>query len=493
VLTDGWTEEELASVLQQFQPRVVEDYFVHVPHPVQQVALSINAEELLFGGAVGGGKSDYALMCALQYVDVPGYAALILRRTWPDLNAPGAILERFGTWMAPHIQNKSVKKQEGGRTWRFPSGAIIQFGYVNRAANVTKFQGAEYQTIIFDEATLFESEVYQYIRSRLRRPSIPCGVCTAKLTRYIDGEGQVRFKHSKAGGACATPLPDPRALAQYEPAKKDGLTVFDIPLRLRATANPGGISHQFFKERFIDEETREPTAVFIPSTLNDNPSLDREEYTKTLEHLSPVDKERMLNGDWEVMDAGNLFNRGDFEFVDELPRPAEIKSRVRYWDFAASDGQQSDYTVGALCSVTHDGRWFIEDLQRVKYLPPAVERLVRKTAELDGINVKIYAEQEPGSSGKSMMSHFKRRVLAGYHFDGIRSTGTKTARANSLVSQVSAHNVYVKKSSWNQKFLDEASTFPLGQHDDQIDAVAGAFVAMTAMKKPVKLVTSFGA
>lgn len=475
-----FTAEEINRL---FPVRTVPEYDVQTPHPAQQIALSLNHKEILYGGAAGGGKSSYLLMAALQYVDVPGYSALILRRTWPDLKSPGAILDRFMGWMA----GKPVHKGDQGRLWTFPSGAKLQFGYIQREEAKYKFQGAEYQFIGFDEGTQFEPEVYEYLSTRLRKPTIPCLICAQPVTRYIS-QGQVRYRHSENSPGCPGVLPDPVSIKEYGPAP-DGTTIFDLPLRMRVTANPGGKSHEFFYEKFVNPETRDGSVVFIPAALRDNPSLNQAEYKKQLEGISAIDRERLLNGNWEIMDEGRMFDRGAFEILDEPPAPYEIKTRVRFWDFAATDSKKSDYTAGALCSITHDGRWIIEDMIHVRKDPPDVEKIVRKTAISDGIGVPVWAEQEPGSSGKSYISHLKRNVLAGFQFNGERSTGSKIDRAKALASQAEADNVYLVEGDWNKEFIDEASLFPESKHDDQIDAVAGAFNKMAFTgRRPLRII-----
>lgn len=471
----------------------MDKYLIHTPHPVQQIALSLNNRELLFGGSAGGGKSDYMLMAALQYIDVPGYAALILRCSWPDLNNPNSILSRFTEWMAPWMKAKEVHRGDQGRQWTFPSGARIQFGYAARDADKYKFQGAEYQFIGFDEATQFESSVYEYLLSRLRKPQIPCAICTLPLTRYI-ANGQVRYRHQQNNIACPNPLPDPGTIAQYQ-AASDGTTIFDVPIRMRATANPGGLSHLYFKERFIEQKHKDGNgkpvdAAFIPSALKDNPYLSREEYEATLANLSVVDRERLLNGDWEIMDEGNFFKRGDFNFIDHRPDSEHIVGRCRFWDFAATEEKSADFTAGALCSITTEGRWIIEDIQHFQADPAEVERRVKQTAINDGISVRIYSEMEKGSAGKSLASHYTRNVLPGFQYKAIPVSGEKEARAGALVSQASMHNVDIVKGNWNLKLLDEFSTFPKGQHDDQVDAVAHAFIQLAGLtgKRRVRVI-----
>jgi hypothetical protein len=88
--------------------------------------LLLNNEEALYGGAAGGGKSDAMLMAALQYVDVPGYNAILFRRTFQDLALPESLMDRSLQWLG----GSDAKWNSSTHTWTFPSGARLAFGYL---------------------------------------------------------------------------------------------------------------------------------------------------------------------------------------------------------------------------------------------------------------------------------------------------------------------------------------------------------------------------
>lgn len=243
------------------------------PTKKQLEFLLIKDEECFYGGAAGGGKSIAMLMAALQYAEQPGYSALLLRRTLPELESPpSGLLVVAKDW----LKGTDAKMSDGGKIWTFPSGATLTFGYLQDEDDKYRYQGTEYQFIGFDELTQFTETQYQYLFSRLRRT-------------------------------------------------KDN----PVPSRMRATSNPGGRGHVWVKERFIST----PLVKYIPASLRDNPYLLSTEYERNLNQLDPVTRAQLLNGDWDIQVSGNFFKRGWFELVDEYPRDART---VRYWDLAAS-------------------------------------------------------------------------------------------------------------------------------------------------------------
>lgn len=184
-------------------------------------------------------------MAALQYADVPGYSALLLRKTYPELSQPGGLMDRAHDW----LQGKA-KWNEQKHTWRFPSGAQLAFGYLQRQTDRFRYQGAEFDFVGFDELTHFAEEDYTYLFSRLRR---------------------------RSGSR--------------------------VPPRMRAATNPGGRGHRWVKARFIDAPKR--GRLFIPASLYDNPGVDRESYLLALEEVDPQTRAQLLEGDWNAREPGN--------------------------------------------------------------------------------------------------------------------------------------------------------------------------------------------
>lgn len=251
-------------------PRARTVYCVQKPTPRQKLFLDLDTKrEVFYGGAAGGGKSSALLMAALKYIDVPNYSALLLRKTYADLSKPGALMERAMQWLTD-----KAKWSDKTKTWTFPSGATLSFGYLENENDKYQYQGAEFQMIGFDELSQFTESQYTYLFSRLRR-----------------------LKNS------------------------------DVPIRMRSGSNPGGMGSRWVNERFIPEGFTPDDAVaekvwlkestddetgdtieryFVPARLDDNPHLDQQEYELSLQELDPVTRAQLRRGDWQITTRGDI-------------------------------------------------------------------------------------------------------------------------------------------------------------------------------------------
>lgn len=414
------------------------------PTPRQEAFLRLTAREVLFGGAVAGGKSLAQLMAALMYSDVPGYHALLLRPTLAEFELPGGLLDLAQQWLAP---SKAVWHGDT-RTWRFPGpgksgagGASLVFGYLDRVPDSHRYAGSSFSYVGFDELTRFDETSYRRM---------------ARVLRQADQ-------------------------ADNLPAAPDGTTLADVPVRIRATSNPGGAGHGWVKNYFVDPATRPDGVLFLPSRLQDNPHIDRDAYVDALNVLSGAERARLLEGDWEIPDDGELFQRDWFEQIARNQLP-ETVAKVRYWDMAATEpgpgNPDPDYTVGLKLERDRHGTFYVTNIVRERRTPAAVADLVRATAISDGQAVEIRIEQEGGSAGKALIDSYKREILRGYRVRSIKPTTNKQVRA--LVVASAAENQLIKllPSRHTAAFLDELAAFPNGPHDDLVDALAGAHEAL---------------
>jgi len=322
----------------------------HIPTPRQIRFLELECLDALYGGAAGGGKSDALLMAGLQFAAVPGYAALLLRRTFADLKLPGALMDRADSW----LRGKARWNAQEHR-WRFPAGSTLQFGYCDNERDVYRYQSSEFQFVGLDEATQFTDFQVKYLFSRLRRRrSIP------------------------------------------------------VPLRYRLGSNPGGVGHEFVKRRYVNPG--DPARVFVPAKLQDNPYLDQEQYLRSLAELDPMTRAQLLAGDWDAVAGGRYLKewflhrytqRGDYLV---LRRPGVAGEETLHWpacrrfltvDPAASEKTTADHTVVAVWLVTPRKELLLLDLDRFQAEPPRIvpriEAMWGKWGRPDGVWVESVA------------------------------------------------------------------------------------------------------
>lgn len=176
---------------------------------------------------------------------------------------------------------------------------------------------------------------------------------------------------------------------------------------------------------------------------------------------------------------GGMFKRAWFEVVEVAPKS---RRKVRRWDLGATEKKADndpDFTAGLLMSEV-EGIYYIEDVTRDQVSPAGVERMVKNTATHDGKAVQIVIPQDPGAAGKSYAAALIKQ-LAGWKIRAEIESGSKVVRAESVCAQAEAGNVKLVRGAWNEAFLEEVSVFPGGAHDDQVDAMSGAFASLLTL------------
>lgn len=248
------------------------------PNAKQREFFLARSRFIAYGGARGGGKSwavrKKAAALALCY---PGIKVLILRRTFPELR------ENHILPMRADLQGIAVYK-DSDKSFTFPNGSRIVFGYCASESDVLQYQGQEYDVIFMDEATQFTE--FQH----------------TTLTACLRGAN-------------------------------------DFPKRMYLTCNPGGVGHTFVKKKFVDREysagENPDDYTFIRANVYDNDALmaTDPDYVKLLENLPETQRKAWLYGDWDIFE-GQYFNEFDrnVHVIDPPTIPAHWR-RYRALDY----------------------------------------------------------------------------------------------------------------------------------------------------------------
>ena len=283
VLTESDTKE-LPDAIQQHLD-TTGSHVAFMPNEGPQTDfLAAGEKDVLYGGAAGGGKSFAMLIDPLRYCHITEHRALILRRSMPELRE---LIDKSRE-LYP-IAFKGAKFKEVEKLWLFPSGAKIEFGFLERDADVYRYQGQAYSWIGFDEITHLPTEFgWNYLASRLRTTN---------------------------------------------PA---------IKTYLRCTANPGGVGAHWVKKRYVEPSEQNTsfegkdglTRKFIPALLQDNPHLAEDgEYERMLQSLPAIQRKQLLEGNWDISEGAAF---AEFEVETHVIPPFELPSwweRVKAVDY----------------------------------------------------------------------------------------------------------------------------------------------------------------
>jgi hypothetical protein len=335
--------EPTTSQLEADIEKKVESNKEWIPEEKQKQVLSCpdSVFELLGGGSAGGGKTDLGVILPLarQFHEHPKFKALIMRRTFTDLEKE--IVVRQHEWYAPAggVYNETKK------VWKWPWGARIQNGHAEREQDVRKYDSAEYNLEVWDEVTHFTGFQYLYLALSRCRSSSP-----------------------------------------------------DLPAIVRSFTNPGNAGHNFFKKRFVDpwpkggrilkDKTTGLKRVYIPFLGRDNKWLIKNDpnYLLRLEGLPGPERRAKLFGDWNSYE-GQVFSEfrilhigGEPDFAVHTIKRFPIPD---WWPrFLCIDWGWAAYTFAIWSAVSPDGRVYI--YRCYAWNGPDVANSQKKTAKVWG-------------------------------------------------------------------------------------------------------------
>lgn len=259
-------DTELEQLPSSLSEEVKEDIIFKANEGPQEDFLAAGDTDVLYGGAAGGGKSYAMLVDPLRFAHRAAHRGLILRRSMPELRELIDKSRELYPKAFPGAKYKEVEK-----LWNFPSGAKIEFGFLERDADVYRYQGQAYSWIGFDEIThLPTAFAWNYLASRLRT------------------------------------------------------TDSEIETYMRCTANPGGAGANWVKKRYIDPAPANVsfrggdglTRKFIPARLQDNPYLAKDgRYEQMLNSMPPTQRKQLLDGNWDVAEGAAFTEFNPFEHV----------------------------------------------------------------------------------------------------------------------------------------------------------------------------------
>ncbi len=353
-----------------------------------------------------------------MYADVPGYSAMIFRRTFSDLSQPDALIPRSHEWLGATPAKWSEQKHR----WTFPSGATLSFGYMQHENDKYNYQGSAAQFYGWDELTQFEETQYLYMLSRLRRR-----------------------------------------------------TSSPVPLRVRSASNPGNVGHDWVYERFVLGDK-----PFVPASLLDNPHLNAKEYRENLEELDDTTRKQLLEGLWVKDPKGKPFKREHFR-RNRYDLPPAVDSRIISVDTAIKAKDGSDYTACVVSELGADYRLSVREVWEERLEFPELPDAIAETAARWNADSRLWRviieDKGSGSSALQTLWASSPAWLSAILVPYVPRMD-KVARARQAAVWCKRGCVLLPSPSeaapWLPSFERQLFGFPEVAHDDSVDAFSQA-------------------
>lgn len=420
-------------------------YIPAAPFEKQWEFINAPERQIFLEGGAGGAKSWAALMRLILRAEQEERYIWIIRRHLKDMKSTNGIYWTAKRW----FQGTEVKEDKGMFMFEFPNGSVMQFLACDHASDWEKIQGNSANDIHVEEGPQFEPEILDLLPTRLR--------------------------------------------------KRAGQT---LPTCLTYTGNPGGRSHDYFRENFVEEATRIPGARDIHVTYLDNPGIDQEDYRKNFELIKdPVLRAQQEHGDWSAKSSGRYARRTDFQFLTPEEVPPMLWQAVGYDIALTNDGDP-----WAKVRMTSDGdrlivlyaeergmeepegrEWVLKSMREAaRPCLHAFENQALTLPTVQNLLTNHEVELAPWDDEESW-----QRIAAYADADAAKLTaktllckvpakGKKLEKAALVFEALWDRKLFLMRGEWNDWFIDRFVHFMNvdGDRDDAIDAAGNAARAL---------------
>ena len=179
-------------------------------------------------------------------------------------------------------------------------------------------------------------------------------------------------------------------------------------------------------------------------------------------------------------ETGDFFNLDNIFFDDLFDHKTHYTmATVRSWDFAYSeeDGGKNDSTAGILMHKINDDYYVINNLIYGQFGDNLKNKVV-SIAKQDGVNIKILIETgTKGGAAKFLYDDYEKEYLKGYRTKQSEPIGSKVDRATPFKDAINDGKIHIAVTNDDMRaaIIEQLKSFPLGAHDDIIDAMSYAY------------------
>jgi hypothetical protein len=342
----------------------------------QLTAIESRAQFVLYGGASGGGKSNWLVADSAQEYDNPRFRGILLRKSYTEMTNLMDEMERIYSPLGG-------RKSDGGKLWKFPSGAMMRLGYMASDKDVELYTGKPISWLGIDEAQ-FQTE--ERVRSLLPWVSTPTEYGLRDRVRLTANPSTPWLRHVFLNSECPVCHPErcvkPAAVYAGATWKKDLMPVM-------------------------------MTTAFIPALLKDNPAYDERKLAMLMSQTADIQK-KLIAGCWCHTEGAF------FPFLNESYILPYSECREEWWHLHLI---VMDYGMSGSAAAT--GLYFLNEANRMFKIGEDIERKMYSSDYAPHI-AKKFLEREIG--GK------RTRIITGY-CDPAMDAHTGTGKSNREIIQ----------------------------------------------------------